>query len=377
MGYRLQANSKCRPMMVTVAKSLDIPIKLLFPRPPAPDADPAVQQLAMLGLGDIVLPGIMIGLALRFDLYLLYLRKQRKVARVEGRDVGDKPSVMFDSAAGCFRVQSGKDMTSVKSSEQDGQAIESQHAKDFERPDNGEQQETEIVRAPYESVAGGWGKRFWTSSWTGRSRIPHSEPSTFAKTYFHASLAGYVAGMLATLGVMQVTSHPQPALLYLVPGVLGSLWTTALVRGEVKHMWEYSERSEDEVEKMGSDGGRRAGEKGEKYRQASKDGSAASSDTREDETRLGGGESLKNDIFPRDGGREVLFFSISAPAPRKPRKVGTDGNSGQGPRPASDGSTVSELGPSSNIESVGGTTFRRRSSQMSESEPAIKRQRTE
>lgn len=39
--------------MVTVAKSFDAPIKLLFPRkiPPAP------QDFSMLGLGDIVIPG--------------------------------------------------------------------------------------------------------------------------------------------------------------------------------------------------------------------------------------------------------------------------------------------------------------------------------
>lgn len=363
--------------MVTVAKSLDVPIKLLFPRPPAPDADRAVQQLAMLGLGDIVLPGIMIGLALRFDLYLFYLRKQKNV--VKPTDVGDGPRVIFDSAAGCFRVQNGGDTTSVKDSEQGGLAMGSQHGKDSERPVKAEQQKTEIVKAPYQSVAGGWGERFWTSSWTGRSRISHSEPSTFSKTYFHASLAGYVAGMLATLGVMQVTSHPQPALLYLVPGVLGSLWATALVRGEVKQMWEFSERSEDEVEKKGSGGDntRRAGGKREKHRQVSRHGPTASSDAHEDETRLGGGESRKGDVFARDGEQEIVFFSVTAPAPRKPRKVGTEENSGQGQRRASDGSTASESGPPSKIDSVEGTTLRRRPSLMSENEPAIKRQRTE
>ena len=40
---------------------------------------------------------------------------------------------------------------------------------------------------------------------------------------------------------MSVFQHAHPALLYLVPGVLISLWGTALVRGEVKEMWEFSE----------------------------------------------------------------------------------------------------------------------------------------
>jgi hypothetical protein len=65
-------------MMVTVAKSLDVPIKLMFPRPTPADDPTAASSHAMLGLGDVVLPGIMIGLALRFDLYLFYLHRQKR-----------------------------------------------------------------------------------------------------------------------------------------------------------------------------------------------------------------------------------------------------------------------------------------------------------
>ncbi|KAL8864752.1 MAG: hypothetical protein Q9174_007235, partial [Haloplaca sp. 1 TL-2023] len=85
------------PLMVTVATKLDIPAKLLFPRPPGPDADPAKQSLgpdadpakqslSMLGLGDLVLPGMMIGFALRLDLYLFYLGKQTKKSVLESED---------------------------------------------------------------------------------------------------------------------------------------------------------------------------------------------------------------------------------------------------------------------------------------------------
>jgi len=50
-------------VMVTVAKNFDAPIKLIFPSSPRP---------SMLGLGDIVIPGIFIAMTLRYD---------RKVAR--------------------------------------------------------------------------------------------------------------------------------------------------------------------------------------------------------------------------------------------------------------------------------------------------------
>jgi len=47
-------------VMVTVAKSFDGPIKLFFPQPSG-------DSPSMLGLGDIVIPGIFIALLLRFD----------------------------------------------------------------------------------------------------------------------------------------------------------------------------------------------------------------------------------------------------------------------------------------------------------------------
>jgi minor histocompatibility antigen H13 len=187
-------------MMVTVAKSLDVPIKLMFPRPTPADDPTAASSHAMLGLGDVVLPGIMIGLALRFDLYLFYLRRQKRTPAA-----------------------------------QEGE------------PDT-------VEMAQYHSLAGRWSDHFWTHSLTGRplwivsgTETKPEAPFTFPKTYFRASLVGYVLGLLATVGVMMVWNHAQPALLYLVPGVLGSLWLTALARGELSLMWNYTEEIEEEA----------------------------------------------------------------------------------------------------------------------------------
>ena len=181
------------PLMVTVATKLDIPIKLLFPRPPTPSEAPDTTSLAMLGLGDIVIPGMMLGLALRFDLFLYYKRK------------------------GTQRAQNGAEQESVK--------------------------------AQYQSATGGWGERFWTGSIKPKGpelEPPYHDARSFPKTYFKASVVGYTVGMLTTLLVMQVFKHAQPALLYLVPGVLISLWATALFRGEVREMWEFSDGEEEE-----------------------------------------------------------------------------------------------------------------------------------
>jgi len=51
-------------VMVTVAKSFDAPVKLLWPK----DLFAEELHFSMLGLGDIVIPGIFIALLLRFDL---------------------------------------------------------------------------------------------------------------------------------------------------------------------------------------------------------------------------------------------------------------------------------------------------------------------
>lgn len=59
----------CTPVMVAVARGIDAPIKLQAPKTGA---------FAMLGLGDVVVPGLMIALCLRFDLGLHALRNPRR-----------------------------------------------------------------------------------------------------------------------------------------------------------------------------------------------------------------------------------------------------------------------------------------------------------
>lgn len=201
------------PMMVTVATKLDIPIKLLFPRPSSPaEVEKGVHGLAMLGLGDIVIPGMMIALALRFDLYLHYLRK----SKVTGR---------------------------------------------------------KTEKANYIPVTGGWGERFWV----GRSAAgPDLRAKTFPKTYFKAGLFGYTSGMMVTLLVMQIADHAQPALLYLVPGVLAALWGTAAVKGDLDQMWHYTEDREETKDERSSEQNRKKATKASKGVEGNKSGEEGS-----------------------------------------------------------------------------------------------------
>ena len=199
------------PLMVTVATKLDIPAKLLFPRPSGPYDDPTKKHLSMLGLGDVILPGMMIGFALRFDLYLYYLRKQ-------------------------IRKETQEDNTREKSPPND------------KKLPNSETPGYVMEKDTYYPAVSGWGEKFWST----RGAIITSSKyhgTIFPKPYFHATLVGYVLGMLLTLGIMQIYGHAQPALLYLVPGVLGALWGTALVRGEARILWRYSEDNSEEEAK--------------------------------------------------------------------------------------------------------------------------------
>ena len=278
------------PMMVTVAKNLDVPIKLLIPK----DADKeGVAQFSMLGLGDVVLPGMMIALALRFDLYLHYLRLQKTV-KVPKNESGEET--------------------------------------------------TEVIKAPYVAPSKHWANQYWTRSLVGGRKAalpPATDLGSFKKTYFWTSVFGYIIGMITTLFVMITYQHPQPALLYLVPGVLISLWGMALIRGEVKVMYEYTEAedetAEDESKKQ---------DKESKDKKPKSNGSFFSSDKLDrnskrldkamgklveqgqttDEEGESKHEASKQKVeavekkLRKDTGRDLFYFGVSWYAPKGGRK---------------------------------------------------------
>mmetsp|Transcript_23805 Transcript_23805/g.73257 ORF Transcript_23805/g.73257 Transcript_23805/m.73257 type:complete len:341 (-) Transcript_23805:1547-2569(-) len=143
-------------VMVTVAKGVDGPIKLLFPRTFGDEES----KFSMLGLGDVVVPGFAVALLLRFD------------------------------AHRAFKKQGG----------------------------------------------------------------PLNPGLTFAAPYFLAALLAYVAGLALTLGVMYAFDAAQPALLYLVPAVLGAVLALALVRGELAELTTFDD-DDDPPKAKEEDGG--------------------------------------------------------------------------------------------------------------------------
>ncbi|KAF3054822.1 Intramembrane protease 2 [Daldinia childiae] len=181
------------PYMVTVATKLDVPIKLVFEGP---------SKASMLGLGDIVLPGIFVGLCLRFDLYMYYYRQQKFVP-VELKSEDES---------------SGRIVTNMETQRM-------------------------VIKTDYLNPQGQWGDWFWSTKFgkLSTNATPVLKAAAFPKPYFYAALTGYLLAMVVTLVMLLVYRHAQPALLYLVPGVVFAAWITGLFRGELREMWGYTE----------------------------------------------------------------------------------------------------------------------------------------
>lgn len=141
-------------VMKTVAISLDIPIKFIFFRY---DGSPA-----MLGLGDIIVPGTFITLMYRYDLSLKKTKSN-------------------------FTIDTPVDDNDYKQ-----------------------------LFIKYFNIIRDW-------SYTN---------DTIAYQYFNISLLGYIFGLIVSFIFMVLTKSAQPALLYLVPSLLGATLGNAYYNGQ-------------------------------------------------------------------------------------------------------------------------------------------------
>lgn len=264
------------PFMVAVATQIDAPLKLTYE---------AAGRSSLLGLGDIVIPGIFICLALRFDLWRHYQRKvtrvQQDLKTVTQESNQDKATVAENTTAG--------ETTTVHTAYR-------------------------TVKAPYVDPRGQWGNYLWTTSphdlISGRPAVKFLSDADFPKTYFRVTLLGYLVGMLATLCVLIIFKQGQPALLYLVPGVAGSAWLTGLVRGDLKEMWDYTEDGSLDVEDVvvEVDG---EGNVIEKKKEA--DLKKDTDKEKEKEVAKKNEDEKKSDAKDDKSGYELFAFSITVP----------------------------------------------------------------
>jgi minor histocompatibility antigen H13 len=64
-----------------------------------------------------------------------------------------------------------------------------------------------------------------------------------SRPYFIGSIIGYLIAIVTTVVIMFMFDHGQPALLYLVPGVLLSVVFNAWRLGEIEKVYEHSEET--------------------------------------------------------------------------------------------------------------------------------------
>lgn len=274
--------------MITVATKIDAPIKLVFEGAARPDGTP---RSSLLGLGDIVIPGIFMCLSMRFDLY----RYWQKRIRYEPTEL----------------------TTEMTSGGADGKTTTTTTLVSTET-------RYRAVRAPFIDPQGRWGDRLWTQKWYRLLSAPTATPellaTAFPKTYFYASVVGYGIGMVLTLSMLLLFQHGQPALLYLVPGVVGSVWLTGWLRGELQEMWKYTEDgsldTQDVVVELDADGRVVREIEGKKKDDEDKDKKSqteAKSGEKTDGTSKSADDAEKSKRKAREKGYDVFHFSITAP----------------------------------------------------------------
>lgn len=187
-------------------------------------------NFSILGLGDIVVPGLLLCFVLRFDAYKKNQAMQA-IKSVDSSENSDTDSVHEISEKSetiqphklsccCFDCHDTKLYSENRSKKN---SLKYRHNK--------------IKTFPYISFP--FGKKFSDSpehdppqlyTFRGFIRLNHI-------TYFHCAIAGYLIGLLAATISSEIFSMAQPALLFLVPFTLIPLLLMAYLKGDLEIMW--------------------------------------------------------------------------------------------------------------------------------------------
>ncbi|KAK3242001.1 hypothetical protein CYMTET_48281 [Cymbomonas tetramitiformis] len=195
-------------MTVATSDSFDGPFRLLFPRwedvldPPVPGSFP----YALLGLGDIAVPGLLAGLMLRYD----------------GMKETDQKEVAMASMAAFKKVFDEGTEDELDSGKT---AIDAADAAD----------------AAYDALVVKLAKdddialRKFTKGYV---------PEEIAvRTYFNKTLAAYIGGLAIAFAANYITGAGQPALVYIVPCTLGATVALGIRQGELGRLWRFVDNS--------------------------------------------------------------------------------------------------------------------------------------
>ena len=194
-------------VMVTVATSVDGPIKIVLPKNILTEFwGPAT----LLGLGDIIVPGFLITFMAHFSVYgskAAEATKARLQEAMTKAKYANNVNVM--NAADSSKKDTGCKQCGYRglSKEEEKKAMEAEMALYAKR--------MTLLRR---EVRGGGGSYF----------------------YLYLCLVAYVASLVHTMYIMVVFQHAQPALLYIVPYVLVAILLGALVKGDLSALFSWT-----------------------------------------------------------------------------------------------------------------------------------------
>ncbi|GBF93215.1 signal peptide peptidase [Raphidocelis subcapitata] len=223
-------------VMLAVATSDQVtgPTRLLFPRIPGGGGEAADFPFSLLGLGDVCLPGLLAALALRYDATRSTDMRARASAAA---------AAIADALGSMEPGSSGKQMA-------DAAADAALAAYDVVA----DAEDAQRARSQGGGGAGGGGA---AAGGTGAAdaaaaegeagapeRVAVSDALLVQRPTFTAAMVAYVAGLAAAFAANSITGLGQPALVYLVPSMMGALTLAGAARGgraELDRLWRFTD----------------------------------------------------------------------------------------------------------------------------------------
>eukprot|EP01024_Parvocaulis_polyphysoides_P017632 TRINITY_DN17790_c2_g2_i4.p1 TRINITY_DN17790_c2_g2~~TRINITY_DN17790_c2_g2_i4.p1 ORF type:complete len:502 (-),score=66.56 TRINITY_DN17790_c2_g2_i4:231-1736(-) len=194
-------------VMLTVATSdmLQGPTRLMFPKALGSGGEAASFPFAILGLGDVAVPGLLGCLALRFDgsRAVDFVGRARSSATAMGEALKNLPIGVTDKQA----VEEAADAAEQA----------------FEKFADQEQRQREGSNE--DEVA-----------------LPVSELVMEQRNYFAAVMVAYNVGLTMAFTANNITGLGQPALLYLVPCTLLAVILLSINRKEFRRVWTFDDK---------------------------------------------------------------------------------------------------------------------------------------
>lgn len=197
-------------VMLKVATSdvMTGPTRLIFPKIPGSMGEASSFPFALLGLGDIAIPGLLCCLALRYD-------ASRSIdIGARGRAAAE---AILKSIASLTGEESGDEVMNITgTAAEDAYDIVADRELENRNRSQGKSasDETEYVLSVSDAVL-------------------------YNRVYFISIMVAYVFGLVLAFAANEITGLGQPALLYLVPSCMGALVFTSASRKEFDRLWRF------------------------------------------------------------------------------------------------------------------------------------------